>query len=721
MKHFLHFFIFLICLNLSAKQINSTTASSLARSFIERSPSLTKRKAISLNLVYTSKKDNKTNTKTIGSPYSFYYVFNIGNNEGFVIVSADDVNTPIIGYSNTGSYDPNHLPDNFKDWMDKVALGMEKAILEKASPSKEVQAEWENLRKGKSLHPQTYKTIVVEPLIKTQWNQSAPYNSQIPYPGMLTGCVATATAQIMNYYKYPKSGIGITEAYMLSNDNTTYNIPTIDLSKYTYDWPNMLNTYNYITPGNEAQKKAVGLLMYHIGASIKMNYSKSASSASSWDAAHSLLTHFDYDKSLDLISRYNYSNDAWDEMLRNELNNKRPVYYEGWRQNAGHAFICDGYDDEGFFHFNWGWGGNSDGYFKTTAPLNYTANQSAIINIKPNAGTIGLPKLELEEITPEVTSGKSGTIFPVNFKFQNISLYTFKGYYGIALTDDNDNIKYILYQSYYISELNPNYYWKTSASCIIPQDAIAGKYRLRLIAKSAEQNNWFIVNSAVKYVSFEVLNGIEPVKLQLLSNTPLSVSKNSVTTGEEEMVNVKVSFGNYSGLSFRGYYGIALTDNTNSIKYILAQSGLSQLDYRYYYPEYNFYFYVPSNAIAGDYTLRMVSKKEENDAPWTVVDGKSSSVIDRLPFKIINPAKMKMAVSDQISTYPNPVTDQLYIQSAGKITKVILYNMSGTIALQANENELKNKAISLVSLSPGVYIVHIYTEQEKTVQNIIKK
>lgn len=729
MKYFLRFFIFVFCLSVSAKQIDVATATSVAESFINESSSLNKKNAIILNLVYTS--TSSSNAKTIKKPYVYYYIFNINNDQGFIIVSADDVNTPILGYSTTGSYNPKNVPDNFKSWMEMVSLGMEKAIINGTTPTKEIQKEWDNFRQGKKIYTKASKTIVVEPLIKTKWNQSYPYNSLLPYSGLYTGCVATAIAQIMNYYKYPKSGVGIIQSYSISNDNTTYYIPAIDLSKYTYDWSNMLNTYDYTPSGNDVQKKAVALLMYHIGASVKMSYSKSGSGAYSMDAAKALVTYFGYDKSLELRSRddYGYSNDlnnAWDEMLRKELKNKRPIYYDG-RGTGGHAFICDGYDDQGFFHFNWGWGGYQDGYFKTTATLDYTKNQSAMFNIKPSTGNISIPKLELNKdytsISSEVTSGKGGAKFSTKFSFKNVSLFPFQGYYGVALTDEKDNIQYILAQSN-LSELNSGYYYKeyNFYECVIPLGAKPGKYRLRMVSKVLGKNDWVIVTSplstVIKYIPFEILVGEEKAKLQILNNTPLSASKSSAKPNESFLV--KLSFKNYSRIPFRGYYGIALTDNTNTIKYILAQSGLSELNPGYYYRLYNFNCFIPSNAMPGYYKLRMVSKAQ-GEQNWSLINAEVSSVIDQIPFEISNNKTYMNSISDKINIYPNPVLDKMYIQSTVNITKIVLYNMYGNLVLQASESELKNKMIDLGNLNSGIYIAHIYTSQGKTIYNVIKK
>lgn len=282
--------------------------------------------------------------------------------------------------------------------MKTVELGMKQAFDNSIKPTKEIEKEWELYRSSnKGINT---RITPLQPLLKTKWNQDEPYNSQIPYK-VYTGCVATATAQIMKFHQHPNKGTGFIPAYQTKDpsNNAIYNIPQIDLNQYEYDWANMLNEYyNSPTPNyTNEQAKAVGLLMYHIGASAQMKYGVKASGTSSRKALKALYTYYDYDKSVDYIIRGQYylgdfneipiSDEEWNSIIIKELNEGRPVNYSGSTENrSGHAFVCDGYDSNGLLHFNFGWGGHQDGYYNSNAPLEYKYGQSIGINIKPNEG-----------------------------------------------------------------------------------------------------------------------------------------------------------------------------------------------------------------------------------------------------------------------------------------------------------------------------------------------
>lgn len=280
------------------------------------------------------------------------YVFNTGEN-GFVIVSNDDQTFPILGYSNTDTLDIENIPSNMRAWLQGYA------------------DEIRQIRKGDMKYRHTARRVSsvkkpIEPLIHTRWNQSAPYNNNCPiYSGIkraVTGCVATAMAQIMYYHRYAEMSGGI-EGYN-KDGNGASCVSVNSLPQTTFDWNNMVLNYN----GSEssAQKAAVAKLMQYCGASVKMNYGK-PSLAYSFEVAPALINIFGYKSTAQLAIRSLYSYDEWIDIIYNELEQGRPVWYCGYSSESGHAFVCDGYQGEDFFHINWGWGGQSDSYFKLSA------------------------------------------------------------------------------------------------------------------------------------------------------------------------------------------------------------------------------------------------------------------------------------------------------------------------------------------------------------------
>jgi len=361
-----------------ARKVEPEKAKKLAQNFVEskRGPWV----KADIRLKHTAKKRKQKHEQ---EETALYYVFNVNEAQGsgFVIVAGDDAVKAVLGYSDNGNYDENNVPPNFAYWMD--FLGEQIAW-----------AQEQGLGYGETYdHEQQNGWAAVSPLIQTQWNQYAPYNNKTPIlqgQHTVTGCVATAMAQIMKYWNHPVQGSGSSQAYITN----TYKIsvPAVHFYDTTYDWQNMQDTYSSST-SSTPQNDAVATLMYHVGVSVKMDYGPS-SGAFYNEVISALKNYFEYDGSIRQISRTNANEATWEATLREQINDGMPVFYSGNGSEGGHAFILDGYDNTGKFHFNWGWGGMYDGYFVTTV-LNpgtdgagagsgtYNQEQEIIINIKP--------------------------------------------------------------------------------------------------------------------------------------------------------------------------------------------------------------------------------------------------------------------------------------------------------------------------------------------------
>ena len=336
----------------------------------------------------------KTDAKSI-------YAFNLDGG-GYVIASGDSRALPVLGYSATGSIDWDRMPDNMRAWLKSYDQAM--ATL----------GNTKEFTDGVSRHGQKTRAPreAIGPLLKTQWDQLEPYwNDVPPYDGAnpdwkgqpsLTGCVATAMAMVMNYYQWPKDACTEIPAYDLTtaheNVEKVWHIDA--LPPTTFDWDNMLD--NYVTPegiiGTPEQQKAVAKLMRYCGQGVKMAYSPQVSLAYDQDVAEALVKYFGYQNTVQVSQRIYYSIDGWEDLIYSELANGRPVMYGGSSENDGHAFVCDGYDGNGLFHINWGWGGDSDAYFSLSVlnPYNntsagassdgigYSIDQDAIVGMQPD-------------------------------------------------------------------------------------------------------------------------------------------------------------------------------------------------------------------------------------------------------------------------------------------------------------------------------------------------
>lgn len=309
---------------------------------IMRAPS----KTTDFKLAYSLK--DKLNENT------FIYIFNRGKADGYILVSGDDRAKSILGYSDSGDFNYQKLPINMRRWLDNYARQIQYLMQHSELPA----GKQTNMRnEGKS----------VGPLLKTYWAQVYPYNLLCPIRETdkrtcATGCVATAMAEVMFYHKWPVKGKGSHSYTSLTNH---YNL-SADFGNTVYDWDNMHIAYDDEKYNTEVANKAVATLMFHAGVSVDMDYNLSSGAFSQF-IAPSLLHYFNYDKGLNIVLR-DYIGAAWDSILRNELDNGRPVIYDGSTKDYdGHSFVCDGYNSEGYFHIDWGWDGVYNGYFLTTA------------------------------------------------------------------------------------------------------------------------------------------------------------------------------------------------------------------------------------------------------------------------------------------------------------------------------------------------------------------
>ncbi len=360
-----------------------------------------------------------------------YYVYENANGEGWVMVAANDVVSPILAYSNTGTFRTDNQPVNVRTWLGKYDKFITKIEADGAAQDEEVAAEWSALKKGVR---KAKGDAVVGPLVKTTWDQDNPYWTLTPNGSgsigkAYTGCVATAMAQVMNYWQWPKKGTG-SHTYQpimqLDDDGDGYpdrdtiiypgNL-TANFGETTYDWDNMLNKYT--NSATTAQKNAVATLMFHCGVSVEMmygdaNYGGSGTYTVNYGdeedhacAQNALWMNFGYKKST--ITGYmrdgfsyqgttyyeKWTDAEWTAMVKEELDKKHPIMYGGASDEGGHSFICDGYDDSNYFHFNWGWSGSNDGYYKLSSlkpgsggagggGYDFSEDQDVLIGIVPD-------------------------------------------------------------------------------------------------------------------------------------------------------------------------------------------------------------------------------------------------------------------------------------------------------------------------------------------------
>lgn len=342
------------------------------------------------------------------------YVFSIQDNQGMILVSADDRVSPVPGYTTKGSYLAQSLPPQFQELLLAYSKQIVSVVTSPRKASREVTALWQEYLSGELLPPKS--TLSVGPLVSTTWDQGNYYNDSCPedpnswFDGRVpTGCVATALAQILKYHAYPVNGSGW----------HTYNHPlygdlTANFANTAYNWTAMPN--NLWGPNSK-----IAQLMYHCGVAVEMDYSPYASGAPSQNAAMAFIHFFNYSLGTKLVSRVNYSDPEWISLLTNELDNNRVCYYAGYG-TAGHAFVLDGYDTDGYFHFNWGWSGWYNGFFdlNNLDPGGNTFNdyQEAIIGIQPGSALPCSGLTTLTEPEGSLSDGSYGNDYQNNTSCQ---------------------------------------------------------------------------------------------------------------------------------------------------------------------------------------------------------------------------------------------------------------------------------------------------------------
>lgn len=495
-------------LYVGARPITKSAAENIARGFMSKRCS----KSASLACL-----PHKSAVKGSSGDVAPYYIFNIGNREGFVIVSGDDNAEPVLGYSDRGELDLDNMPANMVEWLRLNELYVENCAKRESSTVG-------TSRTGSG-------TVVVEPLLgDIMWGQDFPFNEMCPtyYSGgqnlhYYVGCVATAATQIMRYYRYPQQGTG-SKSYVFKGQTLS-----ADFGNTTYDWDNMLAFYPSDGVSQE-QIDAAATLAYHFGVSVEMEYAENGSGALSMLVPHALKTYFGYDKATTMRRRNFYSATEWLELIKHELDNNRPVYYGATSDSGlgGHAFVCDGYDSEGYVHINWGWYGMSNGYFLVNH-LNpddlgegggtggYNTDQEIITGIQPSTGgttdfdrpLYGLLSLKCSDY---------GSDFTLMSSVNNYDVTPFDGQIAAVVTRDGQIIDILktdgesTHIDGFANSMSGLYFLTMRDIPTTVSEGIAdGACEVRLAFKEADEDRWQFLrheNRERGYVAANIVDGV---------------------------------------------------------------------------------------------------------------------------------------------------------------------------------------------------------------------
>lgn len=453
--------------------------------------------------------------QSVAAQEACYYVFNVGQADGYVVVSGDDRTPAILGYATSGSFSADDMPDNMRAWL----AGYEEQLRYLAAHDVATTATAE----------QTDDHEAIEPMLTCLWNQDEPYNNLCPTDPStgkrsVTGCVATAIAQVLYYHKHPAKTLATIPAYQTNSRkiNLTAIAPT------DIDWDNMIDDYSN-RQGTTAQRTAVATLMKLCGAAMEMDYASSASGA--WVIVDRLKSIFGYASSAKEVSRMDYRAKQWDELIYNELDGGRPVLYSGQSVGGGHQFIIDGYDANGLYHVNWGWGGYCNGYFllsilnpdstegigASTSTDGFSYQQDAVVGLTPYEDEVEWPEdpvcMTIDGLTVSGSKSltrKSNGSFTATLQCGETINYTGATYafdLGWGLFDTDGKLVSSV-SSWTTDELGTGWYYNGWSDYVtLGQGLPDGEYKLKSLSRVAGTDTWLESKGSDRYYIDVTLSG----------------------------------------------------------------------------------------------------------------------------------------------------------------------------------------------------------------------
>ncbi len=673
-----------------------------------------------LTYTATSQADGKT--------FADYYVFNIRNTNGFVLVSADDIVTPVLAWSNEASFDYDKIAPSAKAWLGWYQHQIEYMITHNAAPTNTTEAAWKALEKadGGTL---AAKTTSVAPMITTLWDQAPFFNAQCPGSGSskaVTGCVATAMAQVMKFWNWPKMGEG-RHSYVEDN----YGIVSANFGTTTYQWtsmPNMLSTGN----------AAIATLMFHCGVSVNMNYSPSVSGA--WPVnvyskyvnctEYALRTYFHYKPTVKGIVRFGesflmyplapYTAATWISALKAELDAGRPFIYTGDDGSSGHAWVADGYQSsDNFFHFNWGWGGaGPNGYYSVddiAPPVlgtgggggAYNFNQTATIGIEPDTYPTYTDNIKIKQPMNFSTSIPVAFNKPISFttKIVNGRTTTFSGDIAAHVYDNNTHvatIKTITGVSIAAGDSSATLTFNTTN---LPR-LVSNRYTVRLAYKNTGSSTWTTIGNNAPVNNFAILDIRNDTIVRMYDSIKVTTGLPMTPGGG---VSLSTTIRNFSTTDFSGALKAQLTNVSTGVVYpisTVASSYINAWDISYEI------FSTPSlTAPAGLYALEILHQYN-GSGPFYTVSSKDFQNPKLVQVGTWSDVKPLNSIPDEIFAYPNPTRDYVnVIFNNHKVSEVIVTDIAGRILNRMNAPEGEaTMQVPMTQYAPGIYLVQFVTE-----------
>lgn len=594
MKKLMFIFLLFTFLFTQGKEINIDKAKQVAINYLKThsSTQLKSAKQITLTQVNNLFFDkNTTDLKSTTIDSSGLFIFNIDENQGFIVISGNDATIPVLAYGEEGKLEAGKVPDGLMFFLNSYVEQLRYLNKNPIDQSYETKEIWDNLINETSL--KSSNSSFVKPLLnpplqpenRIMWGQSGFFNDGFKLIDIennkraITGCIATAMAQVLKYNNWPKQGFGFHTYFHEQIGEISGDLSAI-FGKTIYDWNEMPGVYDSNSTSNNI--KAVSNLMLHCGRSVNMKYTldkdgNALSLAALTNTIVALIDHFGYSESMHLVKKQDYSELEWEQIIQSELDNKRLVIYGGFQlAGNGHAFICDGYEITNgiaLYNFNWGWAGDGNDAFgnsycaisalvPSNTPYNFSTGQQAIIDIKPK--TFSYYDLKLDKFS--FNDFIHGSSVNISTEITNNGNNNFIGNICLAIFNKDD--KFLVK----IQELN-NITIKSGETKQLTFDyskvnLLANNYTLGVFYKVDGFNEVAINNGISNNFSNVIVK--QYFQQDLVLNEPFSLSKNPIIQNTSFSVTANIS--NLGLLPFSGTIGLGIFGPNGLIKQIDEKS-----------------------------------------------------------------------------------------------------------------------------------------------------
>lgn len=695
MKKLLFSFVLLsVWSGVSAEQISVSQAASIAEKYLGEAVN------VGQNLAPAKMKGLQMSAE---SPE--YYVFNTYGKKGFVIISGDDELTELVGYSNEGEFRSENAPENLRAWLDGYAAFVRSV---RDGESRPMRASVNNA------------TPVVEPLVTTRWNQGEPYNLLCPYDSSVgvtcpTGCAATSMAQLINYHEWPVQGKG-TKSY-----NSSYGRLTVDFSKSVYDWANMKDRYesyydedkNIVNEWTDTEANAVAKLMYDCGVALEMGYGPYSSGAADTEMPLALCNYFNYHA--DLITRDGHTVDEFLARIKEELDNSRPLVFNGQGSGGGHSYIVDGYDSNDYLHVNWGWGGISDGYFNVSymnpddlgtggGSGGFNEMQSIVVAYPDETGEGSVGQNVMRLVDSSMWGGGDGYVKALqesivkgeDFKVEYYGIWNmvnldYIGEFALGIFDsDGKMLSVTASNKAIIGRFNLTYYPET----LVANEELAalsdGDYTIRMISRQQGYDDW--VRVATDGIDIAV-SGNEIKKREPVVPTAVISCENlevlTSTVGIDDTIDIQITLKNDSEYDFMGKVSLLVSnDETNKKMY---KSSVNVFVGRNGEQTATANLRISSSMKAGRYRIEVDGVEATNDVELNYIGGEAIAYVE-----VVDPSGVASVGGDNVSVSVRG--NVIYVD--GTADNVAVYDLSGVCVCSTAEREIPMNA-------PGVYFVKV--------------